>query len=97
LASKSESFPNVVAESMLCCTPVLSSDTGCVKQIIHDYGFVIKNNDNQLIIKKLKKTINLIINKEKNWNFLKVNSRQWIQNNFSINKMANTYLKKWIF
>jgi glycosyltransferase involved in cell wall biosynthesis len=54
LASHSESFPNVVAESMLCSTPVLSSDTGCVKQIINEYGFILKNNDNQLTIKKLK-------------------------------------------
>ena len=33
LPSLSESFPNVVPESMLCSTPVLSSDAGCSKII----------------------------------------------------------------
>ena len=42
LPSYSESFPNVVAESMLCTTPVLSSDAGCAKKIINNYGFVMK-------------------------------------------------------
>jgi glycosyltransferase involved in cell wall biosynthesis len=57
LTSHSESFPNVVAESMLCSTPVLSSDAGCSKKIINKYGFIMKNNDHQSIFKNLKKTI----------------------------------------
>ena len=66
LASHSESFPNVVAESMLCSTPVLSSDSGCSKKIINNYGFVMKNNDHQSIVKYLKKTIYLFKYKKKN-------------------------------
>ena len=42
LPSLSESFPNVVPESMLCSTPVLSSDAGCSKIIINNCGFVMK-------------------------------------------------------
>ena len=45
LASHSESFPNVIAESMLCSTPVLSSNAGCAKEIINGKGFIMKNND----------------------------------------------------
>ena len=57
LPSYSESFPNVVAESMLCTTPVLSSDAGCAKKIINNYGFVMKKNDSLSIYKNLIKII----------------------------------------
>ena len=97
LTSHSESFPNVIAESMLCSTPVLSSDAGCSKKIIDEYGFVTTNNSHQYIFKNLKKIINFyIINKSK-WKFLKNKSRSHIKKNFSVPKMSNSYLKKWIF
>ena len=54
LTSHSESFPNVIAESMLCSTPVLSSNAGCAKKIINSYGFVMKRNDRETIFKNLK-------------------------------------------
>ena len=97
LTSLSESFPNVVAESMLCSTPVLSSNAGCSKEIIKDCGFIISNNSNQSIIYSLNKSIDIFNNEKKKWKYLKKNSRLQIKKNFSIEKMANTYLKKWIF
>jgi glycosyltransferase involved in cell wall biosynthesis len=97
LASHSESFPNVVAESMLCSTPVLSSDAGCAKKIINNFGFVMKNNDAQSIFKNLKRTINILKFKKKKWKSLKKNSRLQIKKNFSILNMANAYLKNWVF
>lgn len=97
LTSHSESFPNVIAESMLCSTPVLSSNAGCSKKIINGIGFIMKNNDYQSIIKNLKKVIKIFKHKKKEWKYLKKNSRLQIQKNFSIPNMANTYLKNWIF
>ena len=97
LTSHSESFPNVVAESMLCSTPVLSSNAGCVKKIINNNGFVMFNNDYSSIIKNLNKTINIFKFKRKEWNSLKKNCRLQIKKNFSIQNMANTYMKNWIF
>ncbi len=97
LTSHSESFPNVVAESMLCRTPVLSSNAGCAKKIINDSGFVMTNNDHQSIFKNLSRTINLYKNKKKEWRLLKKKSRLQIQKKFSIKNMANTYLENWIF
>ena len=92
MPSYSESFPNVVAESMLCTTPVLSSDAGCAKKIINNYGFVMKKNDSLSIYKNLIKII-YYFKKNKNWKILKKNSRLQIKNNFSIQNMANSYLK----
>ena len=55
LTSFSESFPNVIPESMLCCTPVLSSDAGCSKKIINNFGFVIEQNNTKSITNYLRK------------------------------------------
>ena len=96
LTSHSESFPNVIAESMLCSTPVLSSDAGCSKTIINNSGFIMINNDQQSIFRNLKRIVNFFITKKKEWKSLKKNSRLQIKNNFSISFMANKYLKNWI-
>ncbi len=97
LTSHSESFPNVIAESMLCSTPVLSSDAGCSKKIINNFGFVMDKNDHETIFKNLGKTISTFKNKKKEWKSMKKNSRLQIKNNFSITNMANSYLNNWIF
>ncbi len=97
LASHSESFPNVIAESMLCSTPVLSSDAGCSKKIINNFGFIMKNNDYQSIFKNLRKTIYFLNYKKNKWKFLKKNSRLQIIKKFSIPNMADAYLKNWVF
>ena len=97
LASYSESFPNVIAESMLCSTPVLSSNAGCSKIIINDCGFILAKNDYKSIYFNLKKIINFFMNREREWNLLKKRSRLQIKKNFSIKKMANLYLEKWTY
>ena len=97
LTSHSESFPNVIAESMLCSTPVLSSDAGCSKIIINKYGFILGKNDHQSIFKNLNKIIIFFMNNKSKWRFIKKKSRLQIKKNFSIPSMANLYLKKWIF
>jgi|TARA_B110000027_G_C16122313_1_gene303957 glycosyltransferase involved in cell wall biosynthesis len=97
LPSHSESFPNVVAEAMLCSTPVLASDAGCSKKIISKYGFILKKNDYRSITNALKKTINLLINKKSYWKNLTKNARLHIKRNFSLEKMAKTYLDHWIY
>lgn len=97
LTSNSESFSNVLAEAMLCSTPALSTDVGCSKKIIKDCGFIIENKNQSSIIKSLKKSIDIIKNKKKRFKLLKKKSRKHIQNNFSLKKMANSYLQNWIF
>jgi glycosyltransferase involved in cell wall biosynthesis len=97
LTSHSESFPNVIAEAMLCTTPVLSSNAGCSKKIIDKYGFVLSQNDYLSISKGIKKIINKLTNQKFFWKSLKKNTRLQIINNFSIEKMAENYLRNWIF
>ena len=96
LTSFSESFPNVLPESMLCSTPVISSDAGCSKKIIDKCGFVMKNNDEQTIFKNLIKVIQYNIKNKKKWKFLKKKSRLQIMREFSISKMSKGYLQSWV-
>ena len=96
LSSHSESFPNVIAEAMLCSTPVLASNAGCSKKIIDKYGFVLNKNDYLSITKGLKRSINILENKKGNWKSLKKNVRSQIKNKFSIEKMAHNYSENWI-
>ena len=96
LPSHSESFPNVIAEAMLCSTLVLSSDAGCSKKIIDKYGFVLNNNNHESISKGLKKSINEFLYKKKKWSYFKKNARSHIKKNFSIEKMADKYLNCWV-
>jgi len=95
LASHSESFPNVVAESMLCSTPVLSSNAGDSKKIINNQGFIMKTNDIISIYKNISKVINFLKIDKKKWITKKKNSRLQIQKNFLISKMSDAYLKTW--
>ena len=97
LTSLSESFPNVVAEAMLCSTPVLSSDVGCSKKIIEDSGFLINGNNHQSIVKSLNESLYIFKNKKKEWKFIKKNCRSKIKNNYSIENMSNIYLENWFF
>ena len=94
LVSHSESFPNVIAESMLCSTPVFSSDAGCARKIIDNDQFIIRNNDYLSIFNGLNKTLK-ILNNKKNWSSIKTNARKRIQDHFSIEKMSNQYLESW--
>jgi glycosyltransferase involved in cell wall biosynthesis len=96
LPSLSESFPNVIPESMLCSTPVLSTNAGCSKTIIGKYGFIIAKNSKQTISSKLDKVIKYYVYKKKEWALLKKNSRIQIKKNFSISNMANKYVQHWI-
>lgn len=97
LTSYSESFPNVVAESMLCATPVLSTNSGCSKKIINNNNFIINNYNSEKIFKSLMKIININISNKSKWKKIKKKCQIQIKNNFSISNMANSYLNVWTF
>ena len=80
---------------MLCATPVLSSDAGCSKKIIQGCGFIMNKNDNDTVFKNLDKIINVFKNNKKKWNSLRKNSQIKIKQNYSMDRMAKTYFKKW--
>lgn len=97
LVSHSESFSNVIAESMLCSTPVLSSNAGCSKKIVEKNGFIINKIDDVNIARNLNKCLSVINDQSDKWKILKKNSRSYIKNSFSIKKMAESYSNVWNF
>ncbi len=57
LTSNSESFPNVIGESMSCSTPCLSFDVGDSKRLIGNSGWVTKKNNLHELVKTLRTAI----------------------------------------
>ena len=82
---------------MLCSTPVLSSNSGCSKIIINNFGFNVIKNDYETIFREFQKILTFFNNYKDKWNFIKKNSRLHIQNNFSISNMSKSYLENWTF
>jgi glycosyltransferase involved in cell wall biosynthesis len=89
LPSRHENFGNVVIESLACGCPVMISDKVGVHREIHQagMGWVLKRN----ITNWADQLRELIINDH----FLKpviVNSKKWVELNFSVNKTAQDML-----
>lgn len=70
LTSQSESFPNVIGESMSCSTPCLSFDVGDCKRLISENGWVTKKNNLYELVKTLTNAI-LFSNSKEKWGEIK--------------------------
>ena len=84
-SSYGESFPSILAETMLTETLTISTDVGNSKKLISDYGLIINSEYNvkqiDKFIKKNYKNINLLNNARRN-----------IINNYSIERICNYYI-----
>lgn len=95
LSSSSEAFSNVLNEAMACCTPCVSTNAGDSELIIGNTGWLSPiKNPNSLA----KKIIEAIFEKTENhhdWIKRKKLCREHIVNNFSIEKMIDSYVSIW--
>ena len=94
LPSIGEAFPNVVAEAMACKIPCIVTEVGDAPYIVDNLGWVIKPSNHY----DLASTINIVIEEMSNkniWNLKKESCRSRIIENYSLNKMANSYEKIW--
>ena len=87
LTSISEAFPFVVIEAMACEKVVISSDVGGTKEVLEDYGYVVKPKDYQGFAEKVLYVLNNPdISRE-----MGVGARESILNGFMIEDMVRNY------
>ena len=94
LSSISESFPNVVAESMLSNIPSISTNVGDVKYLISEYGWIVPPNNPE---KMCQTIIDVIKFKSdiKEWQNIKKKCNEHIIKNFNLDKSIKKYNLCW--
>ena len=94
LPSFSESLPLTVLEAMSCCTPVIASDIGGMREIIDNNkdAVLVNTGDGDELANEIR---NVLID-DKFANDLKINARKKIVNNFDAKIMAEKTAEAYI-
>jgi glycosyltransferase involved in cell wall biosynthesis len=94
LSSISESFPNVLAESMACGKPCVSTDVGDAKVIVGKTGWVVVPNSSIKLATAIEKALKEI--GSKNWSRRCINARKRINKKFNIINTIKIYNELWV-
>lgn len=95
LSSRSEAFPNVIAEAMACGTPCITTDVGDASVIVADTGWVVPPENFEALALAMEQALNEHVNQPNNWQARKLACRKTIEENFSIEEMVKKYTKAW--
>ena len=93
LSSITEGFPNVLAESMACGTPCITTDVGDARFIVGKNGWVVDSNNPEKLANAIEKA--LIELRSKNWKKRCNNGILRIRKKFHIVNLLNLYNKLW--
>jgi glycosyltransferase involved in cell wall biosynthesis len=90
LSSRSEGFPNVVAEAMLMQVPCVVTDVGDARKIVGRNGIVVKRNDPRELASGILQLLNMRRDERK---ALGISGRAEIIKSYSIDAVAKQYAK----
>ena len=93
LPSRSEAFPNVVAEAMACGTPCIVTDVGDAALIVGGTGWVVPPASPDLLALALEAAGKSFENKSDAQR--RIDARNRIVDNFSLEKMTQSYVNLW--
>jgi glycosyltransferase involved in cell wall biosynthesis len=93
LSSITESFPNVLAESMACGTPCITTDVGDARSIVGKDGWVIDSKDPNKLANAIEKALSEL--GSENWKKRCTNGRLKIKLKFNIVNIIKKYNRFW--
>ncbi len=93
-SSYGEGFPNVLAESMACGTPCITTDVGDSALIVGKTGWVVPPRNKIKLAEAIEKA--LLEVGSANWNKRCTKARLKIKEKFNIDKMLKSYNEAWI-
>jgi glycosyltransferase involved in cell wall biosynthesis len=94
LSSHGEAFPNVLAEAMACGTPCVTTDVGDAGFIVGDTGWVVPAKDPEKLAKAILEAFSCLAD-DYQWQLRREAARRRIVENFSIEKMVQSYRAFW--
>jgi glycosyltransferase involved in cell wall biosynthesis len=95
LSSSSEGFPNVLAEAMACEVPCVTTDAGSAKLIVNDTGWVVPVNNSEALAGGVMDAFSEMRGHNEKWLLRKANARLRVMRQFSLQSMAEQYIKVW--
>lgn len=94
-SSFGEAFPNVVAEAMACGTPCVATNVGDAGLIVGDTGWVVPPRNAAALADAIAQALLEKKNNPEAWQQRKLACRQRIEENFSVERMVESYHRVW--
>ena len=94
LASRTEAFPNVVAEAMCCGTPCVVTDVGDAAHIVGDTGWVVPPRDDQALAAGLSAARSVLADPDRRES-RQIAARARIEAEFSLPNIVGQYVGVW--
>lgn len=95
LHSKTEGFPNVLVEAMAIGLPCISTNVGDSKLILQNLGISVPPGNAHALANGISKIISNLLKDENELETLKIKSKKYINEEFSMDKVYALYLDLW--